>query len=666
MDNLGATTSLYTQLDPSKREIRLVSSVEVDASGNVSCRLFASQLGENDNQKPQYICLSYLWGDPEQTEPITVNGRRFEATTNLVAFFRHFNSIPVEYRQLPIWIDAICINQADLGEKSIQVRLMGDIYRQAVASIAWIGPHSLSNLFAMTAIGLGAKFIRKADEGSTDWLKQMKNVLCAADIEPSDGEGGLPRNRAWTAITRFLKAPYWTRVWIYQEIVLSINIVLLCGDKTLSIDDLMIFVEWMRSVDLKTGCIHVDPEVFPIVQWPQWLTSMGISRLGKHVLRRRLEHEKPALSPERQKALIELYPIGLSASNPRDHIFGVLGALPLPIVPDYQKSVEDVYVEFASYLIAEGHLHSVLKHRSGSEKHRRKAGLSPIFVLPSWTPDFTLQGFRALSSRRAHVHADSLVTDRNDVWHPKAADVDKPKVDSNTLHVSGIRCENVVEKPELYYYQTAMQNIKKYLPGNTNKNVQLYPSGIPIHQALVRILLKDPGILRDDNDVSQIDLSMVLGLSLWVYVSLLSPEYTKEELFAFWRKIGFELEAPTHEELQIMLFGRRVNDKTGVIMYREDQESYRANYRTAMFQLASWDAEFMFQTANGYIGLCEGVVQAGDLVCVLFGCQEPVVLRPIGDIYEFIGVCYVLGFMEGEALQQVSDGNLQIQTFDIR
>lgn len=42
----------------------------------------------------------------------------------------------------------------------------------------------------------------------------------------------------------------------------------------------------------------------------------------------------------------------------------------------------------------------------------------------------------------------------------------------------------------------------------------------------------------------------------------------------------------------------------------------------------------------------------GDVICVLFGCSVPVVLRQCADkgTYKFIGECYVDGYMNGEAI----------------
>jgi hypothetical protein len=571
----------------------------------------------------------------------------------------------MEFRDLPIWIDAICINQKDLNERTAQVKLMGDIYRDATASISWLGTPSEDNHLAMSTISLCARYIRTAPgENGMDWLENEKELLCSPNFEPPQGQG-LPRNEAWAAVARFLGRSYWTRIWIYQEIVLPAHIVMLCGNETLPIEDLFIFIEWMRNVDLKFGCPHVDEKVFPISLWPQWLSILGIGRLEKHVINRKRQHDRSSLQQEGPQRVAEILPVGLIASDPRDVVFGVLGALPIPVVPEYNKSVEDVYVEFTAYLVVSGHLSSVLSQRSSSEHRRRKDRLGNTIDLPSWVPDFSLYGFRELSKHRPFVHADSTDAEA-ETWSQEISKAFKPEPRGEKLRVSGVVCDQIVEETETFYYETALSNVQRFLPGENGGSVKYYPTGIPIHQALVRILLKDPGILRDDDDSHKIDVDMMLGAAIAVYESMLAPEHSTEELFTFWRTIGFKYEIPTHEELQIMLFGDRLNDAEGVIHYNKDKERYIANRKTVMFQMASWDQEYVFRTENGYIGLSDGEAKSGDQVCVIFGCRQPVILRPVGAYYQFIGVCYVLGFMEGEAVQDVKDGKRRVEAFDIR
>ena len=58
-----------------------------------------------------------------------------------------------------------------------------------------------------------------------------------------------------------------------------------------------------------------------------------------------------------------------------------------------------------------------------------------------------------------------------------------------------------------------------------------------------------------------------------------------------------------------------------------------------------------FLIVKGHVGLGPSVMREHDLVCVLFGCMVPFILRKHGDRYRFDGECYVHGIMKGEAIQ---------------
>jgi hypothetical protein len=56
-------------------------------------------------------------------------------------------------------------------------------------------------------------------------------------------------------------------------------------------------------------------------------------------------------------------------------------------------------------------------------------------------------------------------------------------------------------------------------------------------------------------------------------------------------------------------------------------------------------------TKNGYIGAVPNETQVGEVVCVLFGCSVPVVLRrTLDQSYTFVGETYLHGFMDAEAI----------------
>jgi hypothetical protein len=57
-------------------------------------------------------------------------------------------------------------------------------------------------------------------------------------------------------------------------------------------------------------------------------------------------------------------------------------------------------------------------------------------------------------------------------------------------------------------------------------------------------------------------------------------------------------------------------------------------------------------TDEGHVGITAAHVRKGGMVCVLFGCSIPVVLRLVEaeGRYEFVGECYLHGFMYGAAV----------------
>lgn len=45
-------------------------------------------------------------------------------------------------------------------------------------------------------------------------------------------------------------------------------------------------------------------------------------------------------------------------------------------------------------------------------------------------------------------------------------------------------------------------------------------------------------------------------------------------------------------------------------------------------------------------------MQSGDFVAILYGREWTFILRPVGEEYELVGLCYVNGIMGGQAVQE--------------
>ena len=131
----------------SVRLLRLLPPSEKDSS--IECQLFIYPLLDSEGTHP-YDALSYVWGPPEDNQPsIDVDGSVLSVRTNLHAALLHLRD---HFVDRILWIDAICINQADEDEKSHQVQEMAKIYSKASRVIVWLGDAAKNGDLALEAI----------------------------------------------------------------------------------------------------------------------------------------------------------------------------------------------------------------------------------------------------------------------------------------------------------------------------------------------------------------------------------------------------------------------------------------------------------------------------------------------------------------------------------
>lgn len=116
-----------------------------------------------------YEALSYVWGHSGNSETIHISDCRFEVTPNLHAALLRLRDTC--FSRI-IWIDAICINQADDDEKSGQIQLMALIYAVAKEVVIWLGEEAddsneafeaLRNAALSHSISVGSKGIEDTD-----------------------------------------------------------------------------------------------------------------------------------------------------------------------------------------------------------------------------------------------------------------------------------------------------------------------------------------------------------------------------------------------------------------------------------------------------------------------------------------------------------------------
>jgi len=72
-----------------------------------------------------------------------------------------------------------------------------------------------------------------------------------------------------------------------------------------------------------------------------------------------------------------------------------------------------------------------------------------------------------------------------------------------------------------------------------------------------------------------------------------------------------------------------------------------------------------FISKTGYMGVGPKAVEDGDSICVVLGCEVPLLLRKNGDQYLLVGECFVWGLMDGEAMRMKRKGDDWLDSFGL-
>ncbi|KAI1378010.1 HET-domain-containing protein [Hypoxylon crocopeplum] len=248
---------------------------------------------------PEYVCMSYCWGPDPESEFVYLDGEPFGVRPNLFQLLLHLRHHCREYPEWRhFWIDAICIDQGNVEEKTEQVSRMEQTYRNATMIAAWLGIPEES---------------RNKERAGRDHTSKLSSP---------------------TFVDEIISSPYWGRMWIVQELVLAKSIILLYGHLRLPWDGVRgVMQAWSTFGKSKWRHSAAINMVFMTVQAPY--TQKYGRALGE--LMRYLEHSE--------------------ATDPRDRVFALLGLMEGEerellgkIFPNYTMSHEKVMLVTMAYL----------------------------------------------------------------------------------------------------------------------------------------------------------------------------------------------------------------------------------------------------------------------------------------------------------------------------
>jgi hypothetical protein len=153
------------------------------------------------------------WGTDETPDQIVLNGQRKSIRKNLAEAIR---AIRMTDKIVPIWIDAMSINQDDVIERTRQLRRMGQIYDNAMSVYSFVGlPNQSTEDVSQFMAELNKHPMVRINESGEFHLGDWESV----DGTTSYGKNIIKPERLaklCAALYRFLTRQYFRRCWILQ------------------------------------------------------------------------------------------------------------------------------------------------------------------------------------------------------------------------------------------------------------------------------------------------------------------------------------------------------------------------------------------------------------------------------------------------------------------
>lgn len=291
---------------------------------------------------PPYEAISYVWGDPTPRNRIRCNGRPYLIGNNVNDVIRN---VRLKDKIRVIWIDALCINQANLGERSHQVLLMKDIYSKGKRTLICldIKPSINTSEVCWTTIAYQAILI------IAKWSKKNSFPPNYSGLKYGTEKFAPLESKHWVALRRLLSCAWFQRVWVIQEAVLSPDSIFIVDRQ-----------EW-RWHPLAIAGLRIIENFKAMNELHSLAASTGIARVCELWMMMRDENKKA-----RPLFLIKQIFRRALATDPRDLMYALLGiSKELPLVeqqmrnglsgpvplPNYEDSFRYVFIDWTRYFI---------------------------------------------------------------------------------------------------------------------------------------------------------------------------------------------------------------------------------------------------------------------------------------------------------------------------
>ncbi|KAI4204691.1 MAG: hypothetical protein LQ350_001006 [Teloschistes chrysophthalmus] len=316
------------------REFRLLLLFLGETTEHLHGELIRSSIDDADIH---YTALSYAWGDPSNSGVIVLNGGyEMSITRNLEAALRQFRSRTECTR---LWVDAICINQADDDEKGRHVAMMRSFYLSVSSTWVWLGT---SNAGSDSAMDIAQSFL------SEDF---------------TDDDFWLIKRESWRGVTDLLRRSWWTRIWVIQEVLSSRQIHVWCGSKRIDFECFVKLIQTSLGLDISVA--RRQPFLNILNNWTRIRNHVSNGGASLLQLIASTQNFESTLRCDKIYALL-----AISSEDTR-----------AAIIPDYSYRTTD------SLLCTRVTAHLLMQWRCLLPLHLRFYRKADDLTLPSWVPD---------------------------------------------------------------------------------------------------------------------------------------------------------------------------------------------------------------------------------------------------------------------------------------
>lgn len=427
----------------------------------------------------------------------------------------------------------------------------------------------------------------------------------------------------WAASGPFNMRPYWTRVWIIQEVTVPQQVNILCGTMKVPFHHFAAATIFLGFHCVRTGIKSgisalIDPtETAKLNQMALSSDSYGHLIGSRRRFQQMAGPEDDLLGLLKKTCLDNDFALDRRATDPRDIIYGILGMATdvktIGIKPDYRGSntIQDVFTETTRALLKRGRMIVLAWCR-----HPLKSpGLTD---LPSWVPDFTSAILSPCCEDKNYplflASGNGINTSRQAIFDspkgPKFLALNAQKVDTILMVSSPWHGEDFDFESCHHYLKTIVSycEMAKSSPSKRGSPLSL----INWAEALWRIPSAD-------------------------------------QAYDGARKRATPALEKDYKELKFII--ENVNSLQGLEALRNMSDSCNF-YRLA---IGYQHARKVFMSNDGYVGLVPATATMWDVIVVVPGANMPFVLRKHlwQDTYTLIGEAYVHGIMDGEFVGQL-------------